>query len=132
MIRDVLTEDFQMQVGELVTRNKSLLDILTKLQDAESRVNRAVAKAVTGCGCIGLSAKKQSFPKDAELRSMGRYTETHIDGELCDQCREIVEQELGKLQFYVASLCNTLDLSFYDVLLKEQSRLGTLGHFHMR
>ena len=132
MIKDVLTEDFQMHVGELTTRNRSLLDILSKLQDAESRINRAVAKAVTSCGCIGLSAKKQAFPEEAELKSMGQYTETHIDGQLCDQCREIVEQELGKLQFYVASLCNTLGLSFYDVLLKEQSHLGTLGHFHMR
>ncbi|MCL5047126.1 MAG: DUF1573 domain-containing protein, partial [Actinobacteria bacterium] len=29
--------------------------------------------------------------------------------------------------FYVAALCNVLDLNLYDTLLKEQKRMDTLG-----
>ncbi|HHT27849.1 MAG TPA: DUF1573 domain-containing protein, partial [Firmicutes bacterium] len=38
---------FQEAVNEYLVRHRSILDILSKLQESVARTNRAVAKAVT-------------------------------------------------------------------------------------
>ena len=58
-MKDFICKDFQESVSELLIRHKSILDIMTKLEEAQSRVNRAVAKAVTNCGCIKVNGRKQ-------------------------------------------------------------------------
>ena len=58
--------DFQTAVEEYLIRHRSILDVLTKHQEATARVNRAVAKAVTECGCISITAERQRIPADAE------------------------------------------------------------------
>lgn len=132
-MKDIIFDSFQNNVDESLLRHKSILDILTKYTESSSRVNRAVAKAVTNCGCISISAKKQPIPEENNsLEDLCNCLHNHIDGELCENCREVIERELGNNLFYLTSLCNVLDISLYDVLLKENDRINTLGKFSFR
>lgn len=129
-MRDLLCGEFQESVAKTLIRHRSVLDILTKLQEANSRTNRAVAKAVTSCGCVKVDADKQRVPLDASLQDLHQFMQTHVHGELCEQCRDILETELGSVLFYVAALCNLFDLNLYDIFVKEQRKLVTLGVFN--
>jgi len=129
-VKDLLCSGFQEAVDGCLIRHKSIIDVLTKLSESSARVNRAVAKAVTSCGCVRIEAGKQVFPEEASLAEMARRTPTHVNGQLCDQCREAIENELGRNLFYLAALCNLLDVSLYDALIKENDRLSALGVFN--
>jgi hypothetical protein len=129
-MKDLLYDHFQDSVGELLIRHKSVLDILTKYQESQSRVNRAVVKAVTCCGCIEINSKKQNYGDEVSLQDLKNYMDTHLNGGLCANCREVIEKELGNNLFYVAALCNVLDISMYDVLLKEYEKMHTLGIYN--
>ncbi|MCT8976536.1 DUF1573 domain-containing protein [Clostridium sp. CX1] len=134
-MKDVIFDDFQNAVDDSLIRHKSILDIMTKLQESNGRVNRAVAKSITNCGCVQVNGKKQHFPEDDDainIESLKDSFTTHIDGKLCDNCRDVIERELGNNLFYLASLCNTLDLNLYDVLLKEYDKINTLGKYSFR
>lgn len=128
-MKDLLCDQFQETVGETLIRHRSVLDVMAKLQDTTARTNRAVTKAVTTCGCVRITAEKQHFPADASLVEAREMLTHHVQGTLCEQCREIVEQEIGHSLFYLAALSNIFDLSLYDILLKEQKRITTLGVF---
>ena len=129
-MKDMIFDSFQNDVNESLLRHKSILDIMTKLNESTSRVNRALAKSVTNCGCIQINANKQNiFNENDELNSS---LSTHIDGKLCDNCREVIENELGTNIFYITSLCNCLDLNLYDILLKEENKINILGKYTLR
>ncbi|HLO03682.1 MAG TPA: DUF1573 domain-containing protein [Symbiobacteriaceae bacterium] len=128
-MKDLLCDQFQETVGETLIRHRSVLDVMAKVQETTARTNRAVTKAVTTCGCVRITAEKQLFPVDASLEEAREMLTHHVQGALCEQCREIVEQEIGHSLFYMAALCNIFDLSLYDILLKEQKRISTLGIF---
>lgn len=130
-MKDLLYDHFQDSVGELLVRHKSILDVLTKFQESQSRVNRAVVKAVTTCGCIEINSKKQKYSDEISLQELKNYMDNHLSGKLCDNCRDVIEKELGNNLFYVAALCNLLDISMYDVLLKEYEKINTLGIYNM-
>jgi hypothetical protein len=123
---------FQAQVDEYLLRHRSVLDVLTKLQESTARVNRAIAKAVTTCGCISISASKQQFPADVGLSDLRQYLQTHLDGKLCERCAEAVESEIGSELFYIAALCNILDLDLEAIRKKEHSRIKTLGIYNLK
>jgi hypothetical protein len=132
-MKDVIFDDFQNAVNESLLRHKSILDIMTKLQDSEARVNRALAKAITNCGCMEVSARKQQIPGEGDdIEHLRDCLKTHLKGELCESCREVVERELGNNLFYLTSLCNLLGISLYDVLIKEYDRINTLGKYSFR
>lgn len=134
-MKDVIFDDFQNSVNESLLRHRSILDIMTKLQESESRINRAIAKTVTNCGCMNIEAKKQDMhinKDDIDLAELKHHLQTHLSGTICDNCRDVLEREIGNHMFYVASLCNLLDLNLYDVLLKEYDRIDTLGQFSLR
>jgi hypothetical protein len=131
-INDILMEDFQGVVGELLIRNRSILDVLTKIQSSEGRVNRAVVKSVTHCGCIQIDGKKQTFPKEASMNELSGLVSTQVRGELCPECRQTIEKEIGGALFYLAALCNVLGISLYDAILKEKESLDTLGSYSLR
>lgn len=134
-MKDIIVDNFQNSVAESLLRHKSLLDILSKLQQTESRVNRAVAKSVTSCGCIEINAKKQKMPTDEDYideEALKKCLQTHVKGDLCDSCRDIIEREIGNHLFYLTALSNTLDINLYDVLLKEYDKINTLGKFTLR
>ena len=130
-MKDLLYDHFQDSVGELLVRHKSILDVLTKYQESQSRVNRAVVKAVTSCGCIEINSKKQNYDDEVTLHDLKNYMDTHLSGNLCQNCRDVIEKELGNNLFYIAALCNVMDVSMYDVFLKEYEKMHTLGIYNM-
>lgn len=132
MAKDILSDEFQYTVLELLVRNKSILDSLTKYQDSNARVNRSIVKAVTQCGCIKVIAGKQDFPVDADFDEIRDNMSTHLKGSLCENCRDAIEKEIGRNLFYLASLCNALDLNLYDILIKELDRIKMLGKYNLR
>ena len=134
-MKDCIFDNFQNSVDESLLRHRSILDIITKLQESEARVNRAVVKSITNCGCIKVEAKKQYAPDnidDLDLDTLSASLDTHLEGKLCENCRDVLERELGNNLFYTTSLCNLLDLNLYDVLLKEYDKINTLGKYNMR
>ena len=131
-MNDMVVDKFQYTVQDLLVRNKSIIDQLTKFQDSNSRVNRTIVKAVTQCGCIQIDAHKQPFGEDGAFEDAYATFETHLSGSLCENCRDAIEKELGSNLFYMASLCNTLDLNLYDIMIKELERAKMLGKYNMR
>lgn len=129
-MKDMIFDSFQNDVNESLLRHRSILDIMTKLNEANARVNRALAKSVTNCGCIKISAQKQDTFTDNN--DSPPSLSTHIEGDLCDNCREVIENEIGNNIFYLTSLCNCLDLNLYDIFLKEENKIDILGKFSLR
>ncbi len=129
-MKDLLCDEFQETVSQYLVRHRSILDVISKFQESNARVNRAVIKSVTNCGCLEVDARKQQFTSK-DLTELLATVDTHLEGQLCSECRETIEAELGNHLFYLVSLCNLLDLSLFDVLLKEHQRLGTLGIFKL-
>lgn len=128
---DSICKDFQDQVSQVLIRHKSILDVTTKLDEYNARINRAVAKSVTSCGCISIHATKQDYSKDSFEEMLGTV-KTHVEGKICDGCKEVIEEEIGSHIFYLAALCNTLDLSLDDILKKEYATIKTLGVFSLK
>lgn len=128
---DIIYDQFQNTVQEVLIRHNSLLDIITKLEETNARVNRASVKTITACGCLNLHAEKQALPEDANYLDIKNFAGTELIGELCPVCREKIEQEIGSHLFYLAALCNHLNISLYDAFLKEYDRIKTLGPFSL-
>ncbi|CAA7600045.1 NTP pyrophosphohydrolase MazG, putative catalytic core [Acididesulfobacillus acetoxydans] len=126
-----LTEQFQETVKSLLIRHQSILDILSKGQEASARVNRAVVKSVTSCGCLAVEAHKKRFPEDASVYDLKLLLDSNLQGELCANCRDTIQAELGKQLFYIAALANTLGISLEDVIKGEINKLSTLTIFNM-
>lgn len=131
-MNDIMVDQFQYTVAELLVRNKSILDQITKFQDSNGRVNRGIIKAVTQCGCVKIHAKKQVMPVNSDFDEIRNNMKTHLEGKLCDNCRDLIEKDIGRNLFYLASICNTLDLNLYDILLKELERIKMLGKYNLR
>ena len=70
-MKDIIFDDFQNSVNDSLLRHKSILDILTKFSESNARVNRAVAKAVTNCGCLQIDAKKQRLSEESVIDNLG-------------------------------------------------------------
>ncbi len=123
---------FQANVQENLVRHYSIMDITSKFQETNARVNRALCRAVTDCGCINISASKQLLPDDCSFEDVREHIHSHLTGQLCENCREVMEAEVGQNLFYLAGLCNALGLDLEDILDKEGKRVNTLGMFHLR
>ena len=130
-MKDMLSDDFQRVVSECIVRHRSILDILSKHQEASGRVSRAVAKAATSCGCISINAKKPHIPEDISLQELPEYMSNHITGHLCEDCKDALENEIGTQFFYLTALCDSFGLDLNDILDKERKRLNTLGIFNL-
>ncbi|MGR6837398.1 DUF1573 domain-containing protein [Syntrophomonas erecta] len=131
-MKDLICDEFQNVVGDLLIRHRSILDILSKLAESSCRVNRAVTKAVTECGCLAINAEKIQIPDDIEsFEELRKYLDNHLKGKLCPNCEDVIIGEMGKLLFYTAALCNTLDINLYDVFIKEYKKSSTLGVFNL-
>lgn len=132
-MKDIIFDDFQNNVNDSLLRHKSILDTLSKYTESNSRVNRAIIKAVTNCGCIKINASKQCLVnEDYSIESISECLKNHLEGKLCNNCREVIEREMGNNIFYLTSLCNTLDINLYDIFLKENDKITTLGKFNFR
>lgn len=122
---------FQAQVSDLLLRHRSILDIMSKIDQTSAAVNRSVTKAVTDCGCISIHASKQPFDQVASIEHVNESISNHVSGELCEQCHEYVQAQLGRNLFYLTALCSQLDIDLQEVLNKETSRCATLGLFNL-
>jgi predicted house-cleaning noncanonical NTP pyrophosphatase (MazG superfamily) len=125
-----LTDRYQNIVKSLLIRHQSIIDILSKGQEASARVNRAVVKSVTNCGCQAIDAHKKPLPEGSSISDLKELLDSQLDGELCENCRDIIETELGKQLFYMAALSNALDISLKEVIEKEEKKLSTLTIFN--
>jgi len=93
-------------------------------------VNRAVAKAVTDCGCVTVHSERHPIPEGISIEQLRTVLDSGVRGQLCDNCREVVEAEVGQTLFYLTGVLNAMDLNLYDCLLKEQKRIAALGIFN--
>lgn len=126
-VQSTTINEFQARISGLPVRNKSILDILTKMQTTSGMINRSVVKSVTGCGCISICAEKQAadyFKSDC--------LSTHIKGSLCPACRDAVRKAMGENLFYFALLCSTFNMSLEDIINNEHEFINTLGRFSLR
>jgi hypothetical protein len=130
-MKNEIVGQFQDKVSELLIRHRSILDSLTKFQESSARVNRSIAKTITNCGCLSVSASKQTCPPEVNLKDCQQYMNSHLKGELCEHCLEAIVEELGNHLFYLTALCNLLDLNLTDVFDKEFERINTLGFFNL-
>lgn len=128
---NISCDDFQNQVDDVLIRHKSILDIITKLDEYTARINRAVMKSVTSCGCIEIHATKQNYDKES-LEEIKVNMKDHVKGQLCPNCKEILEEEIGAYIFYLSAICNTLDINLSDALAKEYNNMKTLGIFSLK
>lgn len=124
-------KQFQDQVSELLLRHRSLLDVLSKFQQTNAATNRSVIKSITECGCIGVHAAKQQYHSDMTLDEAKEVLETHVNGQLCEHCSEVLSAELGRNLFYMAALSNILHVDLEQVLENESKKCSTLGLFNM-
>ncbi len=131
MNNSIEVKEFQNTVSQLLTRHRSVLDCLTKHHESTSRINRAITKAVTNCGCISINANRQQFPEESSLRDFHKHAASHLQGNLCESCFEVLEEELGNHIFYLTALCDLMNIDLRDVFKKEMSRLNTLGPFFL-
>ncbi|MHC2994255.1 MAG: DUF1573 domain-containing protein [Candidatus Atribacteria bacterium] len=122
---------FQKSVDQFLIQHRSILDVITKYQESNARVNRAIVKAVTQCGCIKIKANKQIIPSNTKLMEIHKFMDTHIEGSLCENCKEIIETELGSNLFYSTAICNMLNLDFNKIIKKEEERISTLGIYNL-
>jgi uncharacterized protein YabN with tetrapyrrole methylase and pyrophosphatase domain len=123
--------EFQQATSDVQLFNKSILDIVTKLDEQTSLLNRAVFKSATHCGCIEIHATKQIYSPHKSLEENQKELDTHIEGELCPKCREKIIEEMGELLFYIASMCEALDISLEEVLTEKFKHLKTLGLYNL-
>lgn len=123
--------DFQNMVDNTITRNRNLLDILTKSQDSNARVNRTVAKVITHCGCMHPESSQHPTADVPPYLLYGSFDE-QLSGRLCEKCRSRIEQALGDHLFFLAALCNALGITLTDALEKEKDQLSALGRFHLK
>lgn len=127
----VACRDFQESVSQYLIRHRSIMDVLSKLQESTARVNRALAKAVTYCGCVEVRASKQRFPADGAYSELRSSMDSHLHGELCEGCQEVLETEIGRSLFYLAASCALLGLDLAQILDNEQRRLRILGVYNL-
>ena len=124
-------DTFQNRVDQFLIQHRSIIDVLTKYQESNARAIRAIAKAVTQCGCVQIRAGKQTIPLNTKLTEIHKFMDNHLRGSLCDSCKEIVETELGSSLFYTAAICSVLNLDFDEIIEKEKERISTLGIYNL-
>ena len=78
---------------------------------------------MTTCGCLKVSASRQSLPHDASFSELRNFTESHLEGSLCPECRDILESEIGRTLFYLTAVCELLGLDISDNMEKEMTRI---------
>lgn len=128
---DKCCTDFQNAIDNYLIRHRSVLDVMTKYQESAARVNRAIAKAVTECGCITISATRQQVPAETEYSNLKQFMSPHMSGQPCEHCQEVLTKELGHNLFYLAALCNLTGVKLHDVMQEEYNKVNTLGFFHL-
>ncbi|WP_031517293.1 hypothetical protein [Desulfofalx alkaliphila] len=129
MLKDLLADQFQYTVSEQLLCGGNILDILSKHQECSVKINRSIVKAVTGCGCLKIDVKKKVLSENSSIADIKKMLESNVSGQLCDQCIEIIETEIGRSLVYLAALCNQLDLNLFDIMIKEHDKMRILKYY---
>jgi hypothetical protein len=124
-------DGFQETVAQVLLRNRSVLDVMTKVEDAAVRLSRTISYAATGCGCIEIHAERQRVPTDIPLKDAITFMRTHVEGSLCQRCREALITDMGGALFYLAALANTFGVPLAEVLETEYRKTRTLGVYSL-
>lgn len=129
-MNDMIFDEYQNCVNDSLIRHNNILDIITKYSETNSKVNRAIAKSITNCGCINIQniSNIKNENNDSNKASSSNNKASCI---ACHDCREIIEEEIGNNLFYLTSLCNLLGISLYDIIIKEYDKMITLGKFNL-
>lgn len=125
------TQDFANEVKEVLVRHKSILDIVSKLEESNARTVRSVFKSVTQCGCVKIDAKKQTLPKNIDFMDIEKHMDNHLRGTVCKNCKQVIETEIAEHMFYLMALCNALKIDLDELLKRKTSELRTLGKFNL-
>lgn len=128
---DKCCRDFQLVVDQYLIRHRSILDVLTKYQESSARISRAFAKAVTECGCIDIQATRQKVPSETEYSDLLQFMSSHVSGQPCPHCQEVLSKEIGHSLFYLAALCNHCGVDMQNIFEQELKTVKTLGVFHL-
>ena len=90
-----------------------------------------MVKSATGCGCVDISGEKSlsafSLPEDFDAKEA-----SGMDGNLCGACKSRVEDEIGELLFYIAGMCNALELDMNEIMQKEIKNVEVLGKYSLK
>jgi hypothetical protein len=104
----------QHLVSQYLIRHRSILDVQSKLNESTApHLPRARQGSLHGLG---------------DLRG---FLSTHLQGEPCERCREILEDEIGTTLFYLAVLCYVTGLDLDTAIRKERDRVSALGVYHL-
>ena len=103
--------DFEKTVRSFLLRHQSILDLMSKYQETCSRTNRAIAKAVTSCGCIQINAEKQPLPPDASIEDLQKYFRPILK-EIMRKLPGDYHHGVRKNLFYITALGNILGILF--------------------
>ena len=129
MDKNFSLSEFQSLVDEVLIRHKSILDILSKIHESSARVNRAVVKSATSCGCIKIHAEKPEVPDNVTFSKLKTYMSDHVEGNLCNTCEEKIKQEISNNLFYLFALCNTFDFDTEERTEDYYKQLKLLGKY---
>lgn len=118
-------EQLQRSIEKYYHRNKGVLDTLSKLQISVAKTQRCVIKTATQCGCTELYIKKQPPDIMGEAESM-------LKGDICNGCRECLEQCLGDVLFYFISLALLTETDVNQLIENQVKQLELLGKFNLK
>lgn len=131
-LKNTVLDEFQYTANDLLVRNRNILDSLSKMNDSCARTARTLIKASTHCGCISINGEKQQTRDFSGIDELKCHMKPPVKGALCDNCRDLLEKEMGRNLFYLAAICNALDLNLYDIIIGELDRLKLLGKYNLR
>jgi LacI family transcriptional regulator len=140
-----------------VTGSSSLYDIpYVKVDEFLGGVlatKHLIERGHTRICCLGQSERvtagytqtllENNIPIDADLvishlkaweggyTAVDKLLSTHFKGALCKECKDVIESEIGRSIFYLAALCNLLDLDMQDIVDREYNRVTALGMFNL-
>lgn len=109
MLKDLMADNFQSTVSKQLICSRSPLNVLSHHQANVTKIQHTITNIIIGCGCIQMGLDR------------------NLTGNLCDHCRERLENEIGRSMVYLAALCNSLDVNMFDVIIKEHHKMELLG-----
>lgn len=132
--KNTITNEFQDTVREYEYFHKNILEQLVKFQELSAKLNKNIIRACSTCGCIEINANKFDFSNNARelsFEAIRLLEDHHIKGNLCEDCKDLIEKHMGSCLYYLTYMCNSLNLDFNDIFIKEMDKINLLGRFNI-